>query len=316
MKKVMVSLILTAVFIFAGATAVSAAPMYNEWNCFRAGISTETMLFKRAIGTHVRVRLAFETLRYIHYIDENSYRYNAFQELNPDMPFDKVIALVNARVDIAPYNDIIIVCDPYCYRVLLNQNMSLPPQWVPDNLVDIGHGHRMHKDAAYMFLQMREAMTAEGLRVVVISTFRSFACQRYNFNNAAARWGRASAQRQFALPGHSEHNTGLAVDILHRWHTQFMSDANFQNSREFTWLTENAHNFGFILRYPAEYRHIHRFIFEPWHWRFVGVDAATIMFESSIGTFEEFYGRYLAHGVRQRHEKLAYANRLLDEIFG
>ena len=316
MKKAVVSIILIAVFIFAGAVAVSAAPMRNEWDCVRDRISPEILLFRRAIGTQVRVQMVMETLPYIHYIDENSYRYAAFQELNPDMPFDKVIALVNARVDIAPFNDIIIVCDPYCYKVLLNQNMSLPPGWAPDNLVDIGHGHRLQEEAAYMFLQMREAMIEEGLRVVVISTFRTLACQRYNFNNAAARWGRASAQRQFALPGHSEHNAGLAVDIMHRWHTEFMSDANFQNSREFAWLTENAHNFGFILRYPADYRHIHRFVFEPWHWRFVGIDAATTMFESGIGTLEEFYGRYHAHGVRQRHEKLAYANRLLEEIFG
>ena len=313
MKKAMVSLVLIAVFIFANTALVAASPMSNDWDDFRGWSLSE---LRRAIGTYSRVQSALETLPYIHYIEENSYRYAAFWELNPEMPFDKVIALVNARVDIAQFSDILIVCDPYCYRVLLSHNMSLPPQWVPDNLVDIGRGHRLQEEAAYMFLQMRDAMIEENLRVVIIASYRSPGCQRYLFNNAVARWGRASAQRQFAMPGHSEHNAGLAVDILHRWHSEFMSNANFQNSREFAWLTENAHNFGFILRYPAEYRHIHRFIFEPWHWRFVGVEAATTMFESGIGTFEEFYGRYLADGVRQRHEKLAYANRLMEAILG
>jgi hypothetical protein len=62
-------------------------------------------------------------------------------------------------------------------------------------------------------------------------------------------------------------------------------------------MLENAHNFGFILRYPYGYTHIHGFIYEPWHWRFVGIDIATAMYEQGIIVYEEFYGRFLASDV-------------------
>jgi LAS superfamily LD-carboxypeptidase LdcB len=94
----------------------------------------------------------------------------------------------------------------------------------------------------------------------------------------------------------------LAIDILHRRKSseERMSQVRFENTAEYAWLRENAHNYGFILRYPREYRHVHGYIFEPWHWRFVGVDIATAMKSEGITLYEEFYGRYLAPGVGER----------------
>ena len=73
-----------------------------------------------------------------------------------------------------------------------------------------------------------------------------------------------------------------------------MTQAKFENSKEFAWLTENAYKYGFILRYPKDYVNIHGFIYEPWHWRYVGVEIATAMYNDGIVMFEEYYGWYIA----------------------
>ena len=209
------------------------------------------------------------------------------------MPFDLAVAFVNAGVGLDRYSDIRFAPDPYCTAVFTNHNFALPPGWVPSDLVSIGGNHLLREAAAAHFVLMRDAMESEGLIVYVAHSFRSYYEQSYLFNRAVTLHGRASAERQFARPGHSEHNAGLAVDILHREPAGPLSTMNFQNSGEFQWLSQNAHQFGFILRYPEAYTHIHGFIFEPWHWRFVGIEIATAMHDSGINTFEEFFGRYL-----------------------
>ena len=66
----------------------------------------------------------------------------------------------------------------------------------------------------------------------------------------------------------------------------------FEESKEYEWMKENAHKYGFILRYPEEKEHITGYKFEPWHYRYVGIDIATIIYENNL-TLEEFYFIYL-----------------------
>ena len=239
-----------------------------------------------------------ETEEYPHFLEANSQRYNEYQSRNPEMSFDLVIAHVNAYIDKEPYEDILQVSDPYSTTVLVNKIFSLPSDWAPDDLTDIGGGHMMREEAAEHFNLMREAMRDDGLNLVIVITQRTYRSQRNHYNNAVAELGRASADAGFARPGHSEHQTGLAVDVLHRAHDGgLMMRQGFDDSRQYTWLIENAHNYGFILRYPQGYRNLSGFIFEPWHWRYVGIPVATAMHNEEIALFEEFYGRYLAQDV-------------------
>ncbi|MCL2227342.1 MAG: M15 family metallopeptidase [Oscillospiraceae bacterium] len=237
---------------------------------------------------------------YPHFLSENARRYEAFQEKNPEVPFGVVIAYVNANVDLGFYEVIEPVGDPYNVSALVNKNFALPAGWVPGDLVDIGSGHRLREEAARYLPKMMAALNEDGLRIHVISSFRSYRTQANSHRRAVGRVGLEVADMQFARPGHSEHQLGLALDVLHRTGFAFMSQARFENTPEFAWMLENAHNFGFIFRYPYEYTDIHGYIFEPWHWRFVGVDIATAMYNEGIALFEEFYGRYLAPGVLER----------------
>ena len=234
---------------------------------------------------------------YPHYLRENRQRYEAYHAQNPGVPYSKIIAYVNADADITDYNDIVTVEDPDNIAILLNRRFALPTGYISDDMTDIGGGHMMREEAARQFLNMKADMAALGYRICVITIYRSYQAQIRNYNRAAASSGLASAESQFARPGHSEHQTGLAVDLLQRTGVVHMSDARFETTGEYAWLRENAHKYGFILRYPREYRHVHGFIFEPWHWRYVGPDIATAMYEEGIGVFEEYYGKYLAPGV-------------------
>ena len=96
------------------------------------------------------------------------------------------------------------------------------------------------------------------------------------------------AEHCSAKPGHSEHQTGLAVDVEGSNHDY----DDFENSKEFAWMKKNAHLFGFILRYPEGKTTITGFKYEPWHYRYVGKDVAKIIYEENL-TLEEYYDKYI-----------------------
>jgi len=244
-----------------------------------------------------------------HFLEENKQRYDAYRSENPDVPVDKVIAYVNADIDKGFYIDIQEVPNLNDVSLLVNKNFSLPPDWSPDDFVNTGGGHMMREEAAENFNLMRDAMVGDGLKVYVIITYRSYSAQRNTHGNALNQHGSALADRNWARAGHSEHQTGLAADILHKAFDKSMHNARYQNTKEFEWLTENAYNYGFILRYPDQYKDLHGYVFEPWHWRYVGIDVATAMHNEEIALFEEFYGRYLAQGVLDKTREFILQQR-------
>jgi len=263
-------------------------------------MSLELFLYETGLGFWEYIELMVELFRmgeYLHYLPENSSRYTAFSELHPDIPFGAIIAYVNVNVDLGAFNYIEPVPDPYFIGSLVNKNFILPSGWMPSDLSGVQGGHMLREEAAEKFGEMREAMREDGLPLQTMSTFRSYERQRNNHARGVQRFGQESADRNFARAGHSEHQAGLAADVLHRGGFDTLTSARFYTTDSFAWLEENAHNFGFILRYPFGYMHIHGFVYEPWHWRFVGVDIATAMHEQGIVVYEEFYGRFLASDV-------------------
>ena len=239
----------------------------------------------------------------MHYLEENESRYEAFQAKNPRIPYERMLAYVNADVDKGFYNVIATVANPDSVSVLVNKNFALPTGYVPPDLTAISGGSQMRSEAAGQFEKMREEMLSLGYRVHVVVTYRSYQTQTNTYNSAVSRFGSVNADVSFARPGHSEHQTGLAIDILHIGGFEYMQHSGFEKTREFEWLTKNAHRYGFILRYPDGYRDIHGFIFEPWHWRYVGVFVASSMYFEHIALLEEYYGRYLSPEVIEKNKR-------------
>ena len=119
---------------------------------------------------------------------------------------------------------------------------------------------------------------------MVVSAYRTEDYQRNLYNGKVRTSGKAYADNYSARAGHSEHQTGLAIDIG-------STLTSFEYTAEFKWLQNHAHEYGYILRYPKGKEWITGYAYEPWHYRFVGIDAAKVIYEEGI-TFEEYHAKY------------------------
>ena len=158
--------------------------------------------------------------------------------------------------------------------LIANKTYSLPSNYNPGLTSETGEA----------FNQMKMDAQNSGLNIEIISGFRSYARQNTIYNNYVSRDGKESADRYSARAGHSEHQTGLAIDIN-------SLNTSFENTEEGKWLKENSYKYGFILRYPKGKEEITGYMYEPWHYRYVGRELATKLYSNgSWLTIEEYFG--------------------------
>ena len=147
----------------------------------------------------------------------------------------------------------------------------------------------IHHKVNDAFCDLVEAMWAEtGLHLVNASPYRSYQTQKNLYARYRTQYSEATTDRFSARAGYSEHQTGLALDVIAPGGTL----NGFKNTQQFVWMRDNAHRFGFILRYGDGMEYITGYKFEPWHYRYVGVEAATFIYENDL-TFEEYYAYYV-----------------------
>lgn len=127
-----------------------------------------------------------------------------------------------------------------------------------------------------------DAKAEKNLDMWVCSGFRSYTVQKNLYNSYVSRDGVKNADRYSARPGYSEHQTGLAFDINY-------ADSRFTGTAQAVWLAENAHKYGFILRYPEGKESVTGYMYEPWHYRYIGVENAEKIYASGL-TLEEYFG--------------------------
>ena len=177
--------------------------------------------------------------------------------------------------------------DPASTSVVVNKSRPLvPTDYVPVKLVSVD-GQLLRQEAAAALRSLQEAAAADGVAVDAVSGYRSHASQAGLYSGYTARYGQDQADSISARPGHSEHQTGLAVDIAAPDGSCSLQ-ACFADTAAGSWAAENAHRFGFIVRYPAGATPTTGFAFEPWHLRFVGADIAGGMREAGSATLEEY----------------------------
>ena len=156
---------------------------------------------------------------------------------------------------------------------------------------------KLDKDMWPYLKAMMDDARADGIDIGIISAWRSYNTQKILFDDKVKRlmssgYSKEAAEKEaatcIALPGSSEHHTGLAVDFN-------VTSQSFENTKTFKWLKENAENYGFIMRYPSDKMDITGgIIYEPWHWRFVGINIAKEM--NSLGMCYEEYCQYKGIG--------------------
>ena len=180
------------------------------------------------------------------------------------------------------------------YTALVNRDFRMASNFSPHDLRNLNvrsHGgtHRMRGTAANQAESLFQAASNAGHTLLAVSGYRSFATQQATHQHWINVLGLEQALRVSAPPGHSEHQLGLALDLSTQGLGGALSSA-FSSTAEGTWVRNNAHRFGFIIRYPQSRETDTGFMYEPWHIRFVGVNAATQIFNQGL-ILEEFLGR-------------------------
>ncbi|MFB1082959.1 D-alanyl-D-alanine carboxypeptidase family protein [Jeotgalibacillus sp. JSM ZJ347] len=163
--------------------------------------------------------------------------------------------------------------------LIANKQYPLPSGYAP--------GENPEARAAYN--EMQAAALEAGYSLVAFSTYRSYDYQTDLYNRYVEQHGQEEADRFSARPGYSEHQTGLGFDIGAEGQEEHWASDSFKDTEEAKWLAENAHQYGFILRYPAGKEHITGYQYESWHFRYLGKDLATKVYNSGL-TLEEYLG--------------------------
>lgn len=207
--------------------------------------------------------------------------------------------------DMNEYKDAITTRDE-AYLMLINKQNPLGADYTPASLSNLptsltfyGKEIQMESTAALAAEAMMRELRAQGYTdICITSGHRTYRYQQTLFNTYLGQekekhpnWSeeqcRAEVLTYSARPGESEHQSGLCLDLISSKNP--VLDESFANNPAYAWLTENAHYFGFILRYPKGDESITGYSYEPWHYRFVGADAAAKIHEQGI-TLEEYLG--------------------------
>ena len=194
-------------------------------------------------------------------------------------------------------SDIIVIDNQDAYDAVVNKKRELSADYVPGDLVSVvdivptllanTEVNQMRSEAAKALKSLFDAALEEiEIQLHARSGYRSYATQKALYEGYVSSHGVAAADTFSAKPGQSEHQTGLVMDISSE-SVNFLLDESFGTTTEGKWVAENAHKYGFIVRYPKGKENITGYMYEPWHLRYLGVELATSVYESGL-TLEEY----------------------------
>lgn len=179
-------------------------------------------------------------------------------------------------------------------KIIVNKINSIDETYVPNELVvpnvmfSFSGEHEkkyMQKDAARALEELFIGAQNEGIKLAAVSGYRSYGRQKSIYASNVNAMGQAAADRVSAKPGHSEHQTGLAMDISASSVGYDLTET-LEDTKEGKWLRENAHKYGFIIRYPKDKEEITGYSYEPWHVRYIGIKDAMYIYKNEL-TLEE-----------------------------
>ncbi len=231
---------------------------------------------------------------------ENLDRYLAYKEKNPNLSYEDVVTYVNIGLDYNFYEYITNTDTSLGNLLLVNKYLKLDKDYIPKDLEEISdecfinanlYVREMTKEAKEAFEKLCKASIENKTPVYGQSAYRSYEAQEKLYNNAVKTGGKEYADSDTARPGQSEHQTGLTIDVSS---TKSGNMLTFEKTSSYTWMLNNAHKYGFILRYPKGKENIYGYVNEPWHYRYVGTTVATDMHDNYPDlTYEEYYYKYI-----------------------
>lgn len=173
-------------------------------------------------------------------------------------------------------------CVPADLLRLVDKDFALPPDYAPPDLmnlqpIDASPGAasmlKLRREAEEAMHRMLDQARSSNLSIVAQSTYRSYQDQAKVYQDEVQNYGQAQADRESARPGHSEHQLGLAVDFSSKRLNYDLNDS-FAATPEGKWLQQNAAQYGFVLSYPEGEEQVTGYMYEPWHYRYIGAESA------------------------------------------
>lgn len=233
-------------------------------------------------------------LKQEYFILENTNEYLDYYNSHSSDKLEHIVSIINVNANHDHYDDTVETKVDDGNIMLVNKYHYLPENYNPTDIVDVKnwycYGENKIKSEVYQkFIEMFDAAKADGNKIIISSGYRTYDEQKETYDSYVDRYGVKKADSLAARPRFSEHETGLTLDIT----TGNATKDTFEDTEEFKWLQENAYKYGFILRYPKDKEDITGYAYEPWHYRYVGVDIATKIHELDI-TFDEYYAYYIA----------------------
>lgn len=212
--------------------------------------------------------------------------------IKKDFNYEDVVTYVNANLDKEYYSSDNLISNEDASKidVLVNKYHKLDENYEPSDLTIIDSKYasgtqKLRKEAQIKFEEMANDIAKENLKIYAGSTYRSYTYQKGLYDRYVKKDGFAAAETYSARSGYSEHQLGLAVDIVNdKW------DYLSENDKEYDYLVKNSYKYGFILRYPRGSEYITGYMFEDWHFRYLGIELATKVFNSGL-TYDEYIAR-------------------------
>ena len=231
-----------------------------------------------------------------YFLEKNLYDYIKYKEQNRKTKYSDVIAIVNVHANMNWY-DVNTVKDTDMSLdnlILVNKFYKLKNDYIPDDLTNISlsyayDNNRVREETNNAFKKMAEAAKKDNIKLIANSSFRDYDRQESVYKEFYYSKGIDYADNYAARPGHSEHQTGLSIDIFTGGNS---TTENFDESDAFKWLVNNSYKYGFILRYPKGKEYLTGYSYESWHYRYLGVETATKVYKSKL-TYDEYYAYYI-----------------------
>ena len=223
----------------------------------------------------------------------NIERYLIYQEENQEYDLATIVTYVNIGLDKKGYSEYSEYTKEEALNdltILVNKYHKLPDDYEPDDLIALSYHNSytyyLRSEAAEAYERLQSAALLDNVIIYPFSAYRSYDTQNTLYTRYKERDGEKKADTYSARPGFSEHQLGLAIDIISNTLTDNLTNNDYE------WMLDNSYKYGFIVRYPKGCQHITQFMEEPWHLRYLGIELATKVHNSGL-TYDEYYDLYM-----------------------
>lgn len=248
------------------------------------------------INNKINHDIAYSIIKETYYIDDYLEKYIKYYQKN-NISYKDTITNVNTHIDNEFYTNTEKTNTELGKYVILNKHYYADEKYKGKDLITVDSSYNLYgttfqlsKECYEAFLKMYNDAKNAGYAFKINSAYRSFESQVKIYQGWVNQDGQELADTYSARAGYSEHQTGYAFDVR----DYPLTNEDYSQTESFKWVSENAYKYGFIIRFPKDKEYITGYQYEPWHYRYCGIECSTYIHENQI-TFEEYYEYFIRY---------------------